>query len=384
MASIIPGQRYRPEVLMHGSGTGACLAINNIAGYPRMDDRIALFLAHCSERERALLKNIKKDRKISITKEGSGKNREEGKRLLEQKGPGMIEDIRTIVEEHDILSAQCNNTAGGGTSGESEPYLATEMISQGIVDSVVLQTILPTIKEDPIIIENAVECIQETAKKVENGDIPSWILIQNGRIAKNDTGNFKNTDLNIARVEEIILRSLITQGNPFDVSDYFGDRILKSKSPRYRISTKGYARKQLNRRHNGAFANEYLEDLTTKAIHENWLGSDLTEQCQRAYMVVRADPKFINDNNLTLIQNVAQNLLPKTAVSVAQYPVKRAQTLEIAGLFVGLKTNIAQDYIERLNEVASKTEQPDEEEAAGSVWESLGFDQNPHAEGAGE
>jgi len=359
IASVLFGKSFRTEVLIHAGGDAASL-VNNIAGYKRIDERIAILQVHCSERERPLLGNLRNNRKMPITCDCSGKNMCEGEKLFEQKSLSMIEDIREIVEEHDIYYVQCNNIAGRGDSAKLELYIATEMIAQGIVYGAVLQTILPTLKDDPTTIANALDCIQETAKKVENGDIPSWILIQNGRIANNNSGDLKNRDLNIALVEEIILRSFIIQGNPFDVSDYF-KYFLKSDSPKYRISTRGYAHKHLNRWHNGTFINEYLTDVTAKAIKENWLGADLSEQCHRAYIVVRADPKFINDNNLTLIQKVAVNLLPRTAVTVAQYPVKGAQTIEIAALFVGIKTNIIQDFIDRLNEVAPKTEQADEE-----------------------
>lgn len=323
------------------AGTGSSRIGNALYGYRRMS-RIKIPVILTSKIEIDKYRNVPGENKLVVSRDGNGKDREKGEETISLRGNELKSFIIEILQQHDIKTLFGFCTASGGTSSKLIPWLLSELRESGYVDNATIFAILPALSEGTEMLSNAIDFLEEAALLLDDKKIDSLVLIENGRVEKTDSSDYSETNLSIARCLEIISRSLLPDSNgrvALDPSD--ARKLIFSKSS---TLTMGYANLKMDRKHSDSLITNYISDLMKRVITNNWAGAEIKYNCKRAYFVLRADPRYLNSNNLEIMQKIAREHSPNTSITTSDYAVPRSNIIEIAGIFVGIKTDIWSRY----------------------------------------
>lgn len=353
--------------------TGTEIADNSL-GNQRLR-KVAEGIVFCSKIEAARLKNIRKNRRHIVSNQGLGKDQVEGLRAWAEQLLQSVDQVKEIIDKYGINCLLFINSLAGGT-GIGSNLLIPTLKNQRYIKRAVLFSIVPADTEDRDLLRNTLNGLIQTLNLLDSEEIDFLLTAQSDKIVPNDSANFKRTDLNIARVLEMLVASCRNGDANVDISDLFGKYLHDKESPMDRIGTLGYESKPITR-HNKDFASEVIKELTTRVIENNWMRSDISKKCQKVLFVIRTDEKYLTDNNKQLIIQTARQMVPKNCdIHVNVYSVPRLQKIEIAALFKGIRTDIMSRFQKIIEESESDTEES-AEPASVTAWQAMGFDSNP-------
>lgn len=253
-----------------------------------------------------------------------------GEEFLNIYGRTLKERLVEILDENNLekIYGYCK---ADSFSSRVTLWLLSELKSEGFIKDALLHLILPNANEGTQQHENVLDALKNTAVHIENKNIDSVVLLKNevhGRNAKNSKGV-----PDISRCLEIIKKSfLIHPSSPIPDFFYSKNQILT-----YSYGCKKYPKKN-------DLIHEHVEAMTTLAIIQNFISANLNNNCKKAHFVLQIHPKYKNYDLSTTILQTARKLLPQTTTISTCIITSRSQYIEIAGVFAGIKTDIAKSY----------------------------------------
>lgn len=149
--------------------------------------------------------------KILIGEDGCGKDRNRAKAFVKQKYKPIIEDIKTLLGESNVIVVA--GSTGGGTGSGMIPIM-TDLLRSLVKGPVYLNAlIVPSIKESPVAQKNTIECMAE----IKNLDL-GYLMYDNETVKGPITEVFKT--VNTAFVNDLkVFRGDLCETTAYGVMD---------------------------------------------------------------------------------------------------------------------------------------------------------------------
>jgi proteasome lid subunit RPN8/RPN11 len=245
----------------------------------------------------------------------------------------MKERILKIIDEHGIgfVYGYCNSDVI--TSGVTS-WLLSELKSDHIVKNTSIHLMLPGTNINNQLQSSTSEVLKSTGMQIKRKDIDSVVLFPD---ENNELSNLQNLNP-ISSCLEIIRKSVFGDCN-LDIS------CIDHSFLRNNISTYGYATRKVPISHDLLY--EYVEDITTRCIRNNFISADLGDKCRKAYFVFQIPRNYGEHfgNIRKSVINTARKYLPRSCGIHVGGTICRSKDLKIAGLFSVIKIGIAHRFI---------------------------------------